>query len=115
MARKLIGFDPETLRALELFGNSASPLFLGDGPPGRRSDKHRRSLGGTKGLNSKLTIPPTKGACVKLEEGQREVMSDPILFWTLFAVIAANIIMLVSAFLSVDREARRLPTDGEQT
>jgi hypothetical protein len=42
-------------------------------------------------------------------------MSDPILFWTLFAVIAANIIILVSAFISVDREARRLPTDGQQT
>jgi hypothetical protein len=42
-------------------------------------------------------------------------MSDPILFWTLFAVIAANIIVLVSAFIGADREARRLPTDGEQT
>ena len=42
-------------------------------------------------------------------------MSDPILFWTLFAVIAANIIILVSAVISADREARRLPTDGEQT
>jgi hypothetical protein len=40
-------------------------------------------------------------------------MSDPILFWTLFAVIAANIIIFVSA--SADREARTLPTDGEQT
>ena len=41
-------------------------------------------------------------------------MSDPILFWTLFAVIAANIIILVSAFISVDREARRLPTNGDE-
>jgi hypothetical protein len=41
-------------------------------------------------------------------------MSDPILFWTLFAVFAANIIILVSAFISADREARGLPTDGEQ-
>ena len=41
-------------------------------------------------------------------------MSDPILFWTLFAVIAANIIILASAFISVDREARRFPTDGEK-
>ena len=38
-------------------------------------------------------------------------MSDPILFWTLFAVIAANIIILVSAFISAEREARRLPSD----
>jgi hypothetical protein len=42
-------------------------------------------------------------------------MSDPILFWTLFAVIAANIIILVAAFVSADREARRFPTEGEQT
>ena len=35
-------------------------------------------------------------------------MSDPILFWTLFAVIAANIVILVSAFISADLEARRL-------
>ena len=34
-------------------------------------------------------------------------MSDPILFWTLFAVIAANTILLVSAFINADREARR--------
>jgi len=38
-------------------------------------------------------------------------MSDPILFWTLFAVVAANIVMLVSALISADREARS--TDGE--
>ena len=42
-------------------------------------------------------------------------MSDPILFWTLFAVVAANIVMLVSALISADREARRPPTDAEQT
>ena len=42
-------------------------------------------------------------------------MSDPILFWTLFAVIAANIIILVAAFVSADREARRFLTEGEQT
>ena len=42
-------------------------------------------------------------------------MSDPILFWTLFALIAANIIILVGAFVSADREARRLPPEGEQT
>ena len=34
---------------------------------GRRSNKRWRYLGGTKGLNSKLTIPPHIGACVKLE------------------------------------------------
>jgi hypothetical protein len=39
-------------------------------------------------------------------------MSDPILFWTVFAVIAANIIILVSALISADREARTLPSDG---
>jgi hypothetical protein len=42
-------------------------------------------------------------------------MSDPSLFWTLFALIAANIIILVGAFIAADREARRLPSDGEQT
>ncbi len=42
-------------------------------------------------------------------------MSDPVLFWTLFAVIAANIILLAAAFVSADREARRHPVDGEQT
>ena len=42
-------------------------------------------------------------------------MSDPILFWTLFAVIAANIVILVSALISADREEMRFPTDGEQT
>jgi hypothetical protein len=42
-------------------------------------------------------------------------MSDPILFWMLFAVIAANIILLAAAFASADREARRFPTEGEQT
>ena len=42
-------------------------------------------------------------------------MSDPILFWTLFALIAANIIILVGAFVMADREARRFPTEGEQT
>ena len=36
-------------------------------------------------------------------------MSDPILFGTLFAVIAANLVMLVSALISADREARRPP------
>ncbi len=41
-------------------------------------------------------------------------MSDPVLFWTLFAVIAANIMLLAAAFVSADREARRLPPDGEQ-
>ena len=42
-------------------------------------------------------------------------MSDPILFWTLFAVIAANAILLASAFINADREARRLLPDGEQS
>jgi hypothetical protein len=44
-----------------------------------------------------------------------EAFCDPILFWTLFAVIAANIIILVAAFVSADLEARRFPTEGEQT
>ena len=34
-------------------------------------------------------------------------MSDPILIWTLCAVIAVNIIVVVLAFTSASREARR--------
>ena len=41
-------------------------------------------------------------------------MSDPILFWTLFAVIAANIILLVSAFISaIGKPAGSPPTASE--
>jgi hypothetical protein len=36
-------------------------------------------------------------------------MDDPILFWTLFAVIAANIIVLVLAFINAIRVARIAP------
>jgi hypothetical protein len=49
---------------------------------------------------------------VKIQEGRGKFMSDPILFWTVFAVIAANIIILVSALISADREARRLPSEA---
>jgi hypothetical protein len=47
-----------------------------------------------------------------------EVMSDPILFWTLCAVIAANIVLLVVASINVinaDREAGRFRSDGGQS
>ena len=43
-------------------------------------------------------------------EVSREVMSDPILFWTLCVVIAVNIIVVVFAFTSANREARRSGT-----
>jgi hypothetical protein len=49
------------------------------------------------------------------EGERREVMSDPDLFWTLWAMIAANIILLVSAFIAVDREARKFRTDDGET
>jgi hypothetical protein len=42
-------------------------------------------------------------------------MSDPDLFWTLCAVIAANIILLVLAFIAADREAGRFRSDGGQS
>ena len=34
-------------------------------------------------------------------------MSDPILFWTLCAVIAVNVIVVVLALRSANREARK--------
>jgi hypothetical protein len=39
----------------------------------------------------------------KAEEGGREHMGDPILFWTLLAVIAANIILVVLALANARR------------
>jgi hypothetical protein len=46
-------------------------------------------------------------------------MGDPVLFWTLFAVIAANIIVLVLAFIAADRESdregRKFTTDDEHS
>jgi hypothetical protein len=38
---------------------------------------------------------------------QREAMSDPVLFWTLCAVFAVNVIVVVLALRSANREARK--------
>jgi hypothetical protein len=74
----------------------------------------RRSRAEPKRANRNLTqgpqCRPAWRACLTLstvEEGRREVMSDPILIWTLCAVIAVNIIVVVLAFTSASREARR--------
>jgi hypothetical protein len=39
---------------------------------------------------------------------QREVTSDPGLFWTLCAVIAVNVIVVVLALRNANREARKI-------
>jgi hypothetical protein len=40
---------------------------------------------------------------LKAEEGGRECMGDPVLFWTLFAVVAANIIVVAIAITNARR------------
>jgi hypothetical protein len=39
----------------------------------------------------------------KVEEGGGSVMGDPILFWTLFAVLAVNVIVVAFALISARR------------
>jgi len=41
-------------------------------------------------------------------------MGDPVLFWTLFAVIAANVIVLVLAFMNAIRVAGRFRSNGDK-
>lgn len=40
---------------------------------------------------------------LKAEEGRRECMGDPVLFWTLFAVLAVNIIVVALALANAHR------------
>jgi hypothetical protein len=58
-------------------------------------------------FNQNLTLNSQVLNLSTVEGERREVMGDPILFWTLFAVITANIIVLVVAFMNAIRVTGR--------